>query len=71
MLSKLHCFFINALKALEKSVLEHLENGFCDCEIQFVSRKNLLLGEKRKWTAKELPKEEDGGIFACLQIPHE
>lgn len=61
-------FFVNALNTLGKSTLKHLENELCDCEIQFVSRKIPLLGEKRKWTAKALPKEAEMGFLPALKF---
>lgn len=63
MLSKLH-YFVNTLKVLGKCILECLENGFCDCEIQFVSRKISPLGAKRKRIAKALPKGGSGILLA-------
>lgn len=57
MLSKLH-YFVNALKALVKSILESLENGFCDCEIQFVRIKILLLERKENRQPKHFQRRE-------------
>lgn len=64
----LFCFFVNALETLGKTILEHLENGFCDCEIQFVSRKSLFWERKENGQPRHLQRRKMMGFLLAFKL---